>query len=102
MNQKQVKQFFKDLSYKTVKFEIVCNSGEVTVSGSRSLVDPITGISAVLEASETFTYKDCTEVELLNAMRDWMHAIECHEADEWIIYKGKQPFQPHKAKITTL
>lgn len=102
MTQKQVRKIFKNLKYKTVVFDILeFVDGQVTVQGSRELFHPLSGKSAgILEGTETFNYHTCTELQLLMAVRDWMHLAECHEADENLIYKGKQIFHPHAAKAS--
>lgn len=103
MDKKQVKQFFKDFSYKEgVEFRYKFLRGKkIEIKGSRKLKDPITKKVRWYKATDVFYY-DCDESYLLNALRDWLHDLERHECDEWILYKGKQPFQPHEAKFSTL
>jgi len=99
MTQKDIRKFFKNFNYKSIDFTLKFKDGQVTVTGRRELFHPRSGRSAgVLEASEVFNYRTCTEFQLLSAMRDWLHLVECHEADENIFYKGDQLFYPHAAK----
>lgn len=103
MNKSDVNKFFKALSYKDVVFEYdFIGNGMINVTGSRNLEDPITHEIQPLEATETFNYRNGDQMQLLLAIRDWIHQIEKHEADEWIVFNGKQPFQPHISKVTTL
>lgn len=100
MDKKQVKTFFNNFRYKDISFKVkFLKNLEIEVTGSRDLVDPITKKILPLEATEIFKY-NCTDMQLLLALRDWLHIVEKHEADENIIYKESQPFQPHRTKVT--
>ena len=100
MNKRQVKTFFDNLTYKDVHYEYSFQDGQLVVTGSRKLVDPKNKREITAQSEETFNYKRVTSIQLLSAMRDWIHAAERHEADEWLHYRGVAVFHPHKAKVT--
>ncbi len=37
-----------------------------------------------------------TADQFLDWVRDRIRMVELHEMDEWIVYNGKHPFDPHK------
>ncbi len=102
MIQKQVKKILKNFKYKTIEFEIDSfKNGQVTITAFRELFHPKSGRSAgELSGTEIFNYRTSNELQFLLALRDWMHLAECHEADEHMLYKGKQIFSPHAAKAS--
>jgi len=105
MNIRQLKRFVKKLSYKEVEWQIKkidTTNGFFTLYGERPLTDPITKEVEVYCADEEFIYRGVTEMQLLLAIRDWIHKFEKHEADEWIVFDGQQPFNPHIAKVNTV
>jgi len=105
MTKPQLAIFFKNFSYKPnyhFKWEIA-KSGLLKVSGYTVRIDVDNvdaGEEVKLSAYENFNYRGVTEDELLLALRDWIHTIERHEADEWIRLEGDLVFPPHKAKVS--
>ena len=101
MNKRQVVRFFKNLRYKpNVSFTHRFEDNTLVVEVKGFLAEPHTDKTATISSEETFNYKGVNESQLLSAIRDWLHAAECHEADEWLLFNGKKPFDPHKAKIS--
>jgi len=100
MTQREVRKFFKNISYPDITFTPkFLKGGILKVIGQRELVDSDNGEEMILWDTQEFFYKKTNEFNMLSAIRDWIHKAECHEADEYFKYKGKRVFHPHKTKI---
>jgi len=78
-----------DLAYLRLKVKTECTrTGEMV----QFATDTKIAISPYCNRPLQF---DTGEAELLQAVRQWIHELELHEADEWLQVDGKMVFDPH-------
>lgn len=59
--------------------------------GSGNMID--IACSSVMYAEFVSNIEDST---ILSYIKNFLHKVEMHEADEWFTYKGERIFDPHK------
>lgn len=103
MTKKEVQTLLKNFKYKNFQFTgFKFHNGLVDIKCCLDLKHPRSGRKFLIDRFETFRYRSCDEMSFLSGLRDWIHLLEKHEADEFIFYKGKQIFHPHYAKYSLL
>jgi hypothetical protein len=97
MTGKELRTFFKRFKYMKNKFSVQFKAnGMARITASAFLIDVTTGKRKLFTDQRTLAYKDFSEFELLNYMRNWILNVSMHEVDEKILFDGKRIFDPHK------